>query len=36
MIAKTIGKPNPPFLIKDPKGAPTKNRTKQEREKANL
>ena len=35
-IAKTIGKPKPHFLMIDPKGAPIKNSTKQDREKAIL
>ena len=30
LIAKIIGRPNPPFLIMDPKGAPMKNNIKQE------
>ena len=33
-IAKIIGNPKPPFLIMDPKGAPTKNNNKQDNEKA--
>ena len=36
LIAKIIGRPNPPFLIMDPKGAPMKNNIKQESEKAIL
>ena len=31
-----IGSPNPPFLMIDPKGVPTKNNTKQAMEKAIL
>ena len=31
-IAIIIGKPNPPFLMMDPKGAPIKKRTKQAKE----
>ena len=29
LIANTIGSPIPPFLISAPKGAPTKNKTKE-------
>jgi len=36
LMAKIIGKPNPPFLMMDPRGAPMKNNIKQEREKAIL
>jgi hypothetical protein len=35
-IAKIIGKPNPPFLIIEPKGAPIKKRITQDKEKATL
>jgi hypothetical protein len=31
-----MGKPKPPFLIIDPRGAPIKNNIKQDREKAIL
>jgi hypothetical protein len=35
-MAKIIGKPKPPFLIIDPRGAPIKNRIKQDKENAIL